>query len=97
MIRRPPRSTLFPYTTLFRSDDRHYFPPYEAVPLVREDSMRRHPGIQVAMDRLGGGGSGGGGGGVDDGGDGGDREWGGGVGGDRGGAGALVCCAEKGG
>src|SRR3712207_7000670 len=23
MIRRPPRSTLFPYTTLFRSDDRH--------------------------------------------------------------------------
>src|SRR5256885_8191635 len=23
MIRRPPRSTLFPYTTLFRSGDRH--------------------------------------------------------------------------
>src|SRR2546429_6358578 len=23
MIRRPPRSTLFPYTTLFRSDDSH--------------------------------------------------------------------------
>src|SRR3712207_8185633 len=23
MIRRPPRSTLFPYTTLFRSDGRH--------------------------------------------------------------------------
>src|SRR3712207_7839704 len=23
MIRRPPRSTLFPYTTLFRSKDRH--------------------------------------------------------------------------
>src|SRR2546425_4538893 len=23
MIRRPPRSTLFPYTTLFRSDQRH--------------------------------------------------------------------------
>src|SRR2546422_1582673 len=23
MIRRPPRSTLFPYTTLFRSDDTH--------------------------------------------------------------------------
>src|SRR4051812_50184632 len=23
MIRRPPRSTLFPYTTLFRSDDLH--------------------------------------------------------------------------
>ena len=35
-------------------DDRHYFPPYEAVPLVREDSLKRHPGIQDAMDRLAG-------------------------------------------
>jgi osmoprotectant transport system substrate-binding protein len=35
-------------------DDRHYFPPYEAVPLVREDSIERHPGIQAAMDRLAG-------------------------------------------
>ncbi len=35
-------------------DDRHYFPPYEAVPLVREDSLRRHPGIQAAMARLAG-------------------------------------------
>src|SRR5205809_7185113 len=25
MIRRPPRSTLFPYTTLFRSQERDYF------------------------------------------------------------------------
>src|SRR2546430_7585205 len=24
MIRRPPRSTLFPYTTLFRSENKHY-------------------------------------------------------------------------
>jgi osmoprotectant transport system substrate-binding protein len=35
-------------------DDKHYFPPYEAVPLFREDSLARHPGIQVAMDRLAG-------------------------------------------
>ena len=35
-------------------DDRHYFPPYEAVPLVREDSVRRHPEIQTALDRLAG-------------------------------------------
>jgi osmoprotectant transport system substrate-binding protein len=35
-------------------DDRHYFPPYEAVPLIREDSLRRHPQIQAAMDRLAG-------------------------------------------
>jgi osmoprotectant transport system substrate-binding protein len=36
------------------ADDRHYFPPYEAVPLVRDDSLARHPEIQVAMDRLAG-------------------------------------------
>lgn len=35
-------------------DDRHYFPPYEAVPLIREESLQRHPGMQVAMDRLAG-------------------------------------------
>ena len=35
-------------------DDKHYFPPYEAVPLVREDSLQRHPEIQVAMERLAG-------------------------------------------
>lgn len=36
------------------ADDKHYFPPYEAVPLVREDSLRRWPAIQQAMDRLAG-------------------------------------------
>ena len=36
------------------ADDRHYFPPYEAVPLVREDSLQKHPEMQVAMDRLAG-------------------------------------------
>jgi len=35
-------------------DDRHYFPPYEAVPLVREDSLSRWPQIAVAMQRLAG-------------------------------------------
>ena len=35
-------------------DDRHYFPPYEAVPLIREDSLRRWPQIGVAMQRLAG-------------------------------------------
>jgi osmoprotectant transport system substrate-binding protein len=35
-------------------DDRHYFPPYEAVPLLREDSLRLHPGIEVAVKRLAG-------------------------------------------
>jgi osmoprotectant transport system substrate-binding protein len=36
------------------TDDKHYFPPYDAVPLIRQDSLARHPGIQVAMDRLAG-------------------------------------------
>jgi len=36
------------------ADDKHYFPPYEAVPLVREDSLAKHPEIQVAIKRLAG-------------------------------------------
>jgi osmoprotectant transport system substrate-binding protein len=35
-------------------DDRHYFPPYQAVPLVREDALRRWPQIQTALDALAG-------------------------------------------
>ena len=35
-------------------DDRHYFPPYEAVPLVRQESLARFPAIGVAMQRLAG-------------------------------------------
>lgn len=35
-------------------DDRHYFPPYEAVPLLREDSLARWPQIAVAEQRLAG-------------------------------------------
>jgi osmoprotectant transport system substrate-binding protein len=36
------------------ADDLHYFPPYQAVPLVREDSLARHPEIQIAIDQLAG-------------------------------------------
>ncbi len=36
------------------ADDRHYFPPYQAVPLVREDALRQHPRMQAALDRLSG-------------------------------------------
>ena len=35
-------------------DDRHYFPPYQAVPLVREESLRRWPQIQAALNALAG-------------------------------------------
>ena len=36
------------------ADDRHYFPPYQAVPLVREDALRQHPAMKTALDRLSG-------------------------------------------
>ncbi len=35
-------------------DDRRYFPPYEAVPLVREDALARWPAIGKAVARLAG-------------------------------------------
>jgi osmoprotectant transport system substrate-binding protein len=35
-------------------DDKHYFPPYQAVPLVRSDALRRWPQIQVALNALAG-------------------------------------------
>ncbi len=35
-------------------DDLHYFPPYEAVPLVREETLARHPEVARAMQRLAG-------------------------------------------
>jgi osmoprotectant transport system substrate-binding protein len=36
------------------ADDRHYFPPYQAVPLIRDDALRRWPQIQSALDALAG-------------------------------------------
>ncbi len=35
-------------------DDRRYFPPYQAVPLVRDEALGRWPQIQVALDALAG-------------------------------------------
>jgi osmoprotectant transport system substrate-binding protein len=35
-------------------DDRHYFPPYQAVPLVRDEALTRWPEIQVALAALSG-------------------------------------------
>jgi len=34
------------------ADDRRYFPPYDAVPIVRDDTLRRHPAVRSALDRL---------------------------------------------
>src|SRR3712207_7063526 len=47
MIRRPPRSTLFPYTTLFRS-----IPLVERVERVgtQDDAAEVHRGVTMALD-----------------------------------------------
>jgi osmoprotectant transport system substrate-binding protein len=34
------------------ADDLHYFPPYQAVPLIRNDSLAAHPEIQLAANKL---------------------------------------------
>jgi osmoprotectant transport system substrate-binding protein len=36
------------------ADDRRYFPPYQAVPLVRDEALARWPEIRVAMQALAG-------------------------------------------
>ncbi|HEU5262298.1 MAG TPA: glycine betaine ABC transporter substrate-binding protein [Gemmatimonadales bacterium] len=36
------------------ADDRHYFPPYEAAPVIRAEVLKRHPGITAALDALAG-------------------------------------------
>ncbi len=35
-------------------DDKHYFPPYDAVPLVRREALERHPQLREVLDRLAG-------------------------------------------
>lgn len=35
-------------------DDRHYFPRYDAVPIVRESTVARFPQLRVALNELGG-------------------------------------------
>jgi len=46
---------LIPTLDLFvLEDDRHYFPPYEAVPIVRQDVLARHPEVGQALATLAG-------------------------------------------
>src|SRR2546430_11473389 len=52
MIRRPPRSTLFPYTTLFRSSSRPVALRREAEGLVgRDDPNADNFGLSAFLDR----------------------------------------------
>src|SRR5258705_2004296 len=50
MIRRPPRSTLFPYTTLFRSrralSRRRKIRPADEIRRPPPQPLRRHPGLR---------------------------------------------------
>jgi osmoprotectant transport system substrate-binding protein len=46
---------LIPALDLFvLEDDRHYFPPYDAVPVVREQTLQQHPELQPALAALAG-------------------------------------------
>src|SRR2546430_5162673 len=61
MIRRPPRSTLFPYTTLFRSWTRNESPPFvvsgrflSSVPVIREWRRELSRARPFGRRRLGG-------------------------------------------
>src|SRR2546422_11582469 len=49
MIRRPPRSTLFPYTTLFRSDD---FAVYRSRPAAASTSVEAPGGRREAEGKI---------------------------------------------
>src|SRR5258707_9133397 len=62
MIRRPPRSTLFPYTTLFRSEGRHPGSRHQAICRLAAGDLRRaaagaagdrplRPGLEVDRQR----------------------------------------------
>lgn len=35
-------------------DDRHYFPPYFAVPIVRRETLERHPGLRACFEEFAG-------------------------------------------
>ena len=46
---------LIPALDLFAlDDDKHYFPPYEAVPVIREQTLIEHPEVKQALDDLAG-------------------------------------------
>src|SRR5690349_23404545 len=51
MIRRPPRSTLFPYTTLFRSEGRGGRAPCGAADRAHRDRLGRGAVVHVGAER----------------------------------------------
>jgi osmoprotectant transport system substrate-binding protein len=46
---------LIPALDLFvLDDDKHYFPPYEAVAVIRDQTVVKHPEVKQALDELAG-------------------------------------------
>ena len=46
---------LIPALDLFvLEDDKHYFPPYEAVPIIRQETLAHHPEVRQALNELAG-------------------------------------------
>jgi osmoprotectant transport system permease protein len=42
------------YQLVQLEDDRHYFPPYDAVPVVRRATLEKHPALRATLEQLGG-------------------------------------------
>ena len=42
------------YDLAMLKDNRHYFPPYDAVPVARREMLLRYPRAREALERLGG-------------------------------------------
>ena len=42
------------YGLTMLQDNRHYFPPYDAVPLARRSTLLRYPGVRAAVEGLAG-------------------------------------------
>jgi osmoprotectant transport system permease protein len=42
------------YDLFMLQDNRHYFPPYDAVPIARAASLMKHPAMRTALDALAG-------------------------------------------
>jgi osmoprotectant transport system permease protein len=42
------------YDLVMLQDNRHYFPPYDAVPVARRATLLRHPSVRAALERLSG-------------------------------------------
>src|SRR3712207_7681830 len=51
MIRRPPRSTLFPYTTLFRSEELTGWLERAGLQVVEVDEREHYPGVEAETRR----------------------------------------------